>query len=129
MNGITHIETRRREVLAQMESIRSVERATLKEQMLPVKHKDKDKPVLRGPYAVLVRSVNGKTKSRRVPSGELPQVRQDAENHKRLKALMEEFTVLTERLGQLEREQAASEEAVKKGVKSPSNKTRKSRGS
>jgi hypothetical protein len=123
--SIAQIEQRRRQVLEEMQTIRSMVRATLKEQMLPVKHKDKKEPVMRGPYYVLARWEQGKTRSRRVPRGEVERVRKDVENHQRFRALCQEFEELTERLGELERQATASQEAVKKGLKSQPNKTRK----
>lgn len=123
--NIAQIEARRQEILAAMATIRSLERASLKEQMLPVKHKDKKEPVLRGPYFVLARWENGKTRSKRVPAGEVERVRQDVDNHKRFLALSKEFEELTERLGELERAASASEETLKKKPKSQSRKARK----
>lgn len=125
MDLIGQIEGRRHEILEEMDAIRSMERATLNEQMLPVKHKGKKKPVLRGPYYVLARWENGKTHSRRVPREELAQVKQDVANHKHFMALSKEFEDLTQQLGQLERAQEADKETVKKKPKSPSHKTGK----
>ena len=125
MNTIASIEQQRKDILEQMNALRSMERATLNEQMLPVKHKDAPEPVLRGPYYVLVRWESGKSQSRRVPKDEVEQVKQDVANCQRFRALSKEYEKLTEQLGQLERESGASEEALKKGLKSPSSKTRK----
>jgi hypothetical protein len=126
MNSVTEIEARRKELLAEMDAIRSLERATLTEQMLAVKHKENPVPVMRGPYYLLARWENGKTRSRRVSGEELERVRQDVTNHQRFRALCKEFEELTERLGQLERQAGASEEALKRGLKSRSSRARKS---
>ena len=128
MASITQIEQRRKQILDHMARIRSLERACLTEQMLPVKHRGRAEPVLRGPYYVLARWENGKTRSRRVRADELKRVRQDVANRERFLALCEEFMELTERLGKLEREEAAWDEAVKKGLKSRSSRAGKSRG-
>lgn len=128
MSSITQLEDRRKAVLDQMESIRSLCTASLSEQMLRVKHKGKEEPVLRGPYFVLSRWENGKTRSRRVRGVRLEQIKQDVANHKRFVALCAHYAELTEQLGALEREAAASKEAVKKGLKPQSSKTRKSSG-
>lgn len=125
MDLIGQIERRRQEILEEMVALRSMERATLKEQMLPVKHKGKKEPVLRGPYYVLARWESGKTHSRRVPQDELEQVKQDVANHKRFIVLCREFEALTQQLGQLERAQEADMETIKKKPKSPSHRTRK----
>ncbi len=125
MNSIQQIEAQRQEILEEMNSIRSMERATLKEQMLPVKHKGKKKPVLRGPYYVLAYWKNGKTHSRRVSREELEQVKQDVDNHKRFVGLCKGFEKLSQQLGQLERARDADMEAAKKKPKSLSRRTRK----
>ena len=125
MEALTQIEQRRCEVLEQMAAIRSLERATLTEQMLAVKHKGKKSPVLRGPYYVLARWENGKTRSRRVRAGELQRVKRDVANHQRFLTLCEEFMDLTHRLGQLEWEQADAHETLKKTPKSQSRKAGK----
>ena len=125
MDPIRNIEKRRQEILEGMGAIRSMEQATLKEQMLPVKHKGKKDPVLRGPYYVLARWENGKTHSRRVSQEELEQVKQDVANHKHFIVLCKEFEALTQQLGLLERARQEDLETVKKKPKSPSRRTRK----
>lgn len=125
MDSIGAIETRRQRILEQLASIRSLCPATLTEQMLPVRHKGRAKPVLRGPYYLLARWENGKTRSRRVRKEELPRVRHDIDNHKRFLALCKELESLTEQLGALESQASASEEPLKKGLKSRSSRTRK----
>ncbi len=129
MSAIARIEQRRSEILEQMGAIRSMERGTLKEQMLKVKHKGETQSVLRGPYYVLAKWSNGKTKSRRVKGDELACLKEDVGNHKRFVALCREFEDLTEQLGQLERAENGAEMALKKGLKSRSSKVRKSRES
>ena len=116
MKRIRGIEARRLQLLEEMNAIRSAERASLKGQMLAVKLKGREKPVMRGPYYVLARWENGKTKSRRVRGEELEWVREDVANHKQLRTLFEEFEELTECLGHLERDEAALEDAEKKGL-------------
>ena len=118
MESLRSIESQRHRILEEMSAIRHVVRGTFKEQMLPVPHRGKKEPVLRGPYYVLAHWEGGKTRSRRVPADDAARVREGADNYKRLKRLCEEFAQLTERLGELEREQAASAEAEKKGLKS-----------
>jgi len=57
----------------------------------------------------------------------LEQTREELANYERLEALFEDFVHLTQALGDAERIEAASNEAVKKGRKSPSSKAKKSR--
>jgi len=125
---VEQLQARREQIVAEMLQIRSVVRGALTEQFLPVPHKGKKQPVMRGPYYVLSRSDKGRTRSCRIGKGQARQVQQDVDNYKHLEALCREFTALTERLGELEREQAASGEALKKGLKSRSNKAGKSSG-
>ena len=128
MNKIEKIERRREQIVEQVRAIRSMELGTLNEQMLPVRHKDKQQPVLRGPYYVLSRRENGKTRSHRVGKDELERVQRNVANRKEFEALCAEFKELTRELGELEREPSAADEAVKKGLKPRSNKAQKSNG-
>ena len=125
MNSICTIEQRRETILNEMRALRSLCPASLSEQMLPVKHKGKKEPVLRGPYFVLSHRQEGKTHSRRVRADELEQVQMDVANHKRFVTLSKEFEELTQQLGEMERALETDLEALKKKPKSPSNKTKK----
>lgn len=116
--AIQAIEAQRQAILREMDAIRSVVRGTFKEQMLPVPHQNKKEPVMRGPYYLLAKWEQGKTHSRRISPEEAPAIKQGAENYKRLKELCEQFAVLTERLGEIEREQGVSVETLKKKPKS-----------
>jgi hypothetical protein len=129
MNTKQTLIRQREEVLSKMAALTTMEPGALSEQMLPVRHKGAKKPVLRGPYYVLSRWENGRSKSRRVKKNELDQVRGDVANYQSFKVLCEQFVELTRQQGELAREEAASEEAVKKGLKSRSKKTLKSNAS
>lgn len=105
MNSINDLEARRGAILEEMRSIRSLRRGNISEQFLKVRHQGIREPVLRGPYYVLLRRDGKKVISQRVTSGsELAQARKDIESHKRFVALCREFEMLTEQLGELERE-------------------------
>lgn len=126
MMSAMHLEKRRKEVLDEMERIRSMCRGTVAEQFLKVPHKGKKDPVLRGPYYVFVRKEQGQNRSVRLTTPEqVEQARGDVERYRRFKQLCREFEELTEQLGVLERKATASEEALKKGLKSRSNKAGK----
>ena len=105
MDTINNLEARRDAILNEMRSIRSLRRGNISEQFLKVQHQGIKQPVLRGPYYVLLRREKEKVISQRVASGsELAQARQDIESHKRFVALCREFEILTEQLGEIERE-------------------------
>lgn len=123
--SVQAIDERRRELVEQLLGMRSLVRGALSEQFLKVPQKNQEEPALRGPYYVLSRSIMGRTRSSRVKRQEAERVRQDVNNYKRFEAVCSELAELTERLGDLEREARDSEEALKKGLKSRSNRARK----
>jgi hypothetical protein len=120
MNTVEELEARRSTVLEQMRSIRSLKRGSITEQYLNVRHKGIREAVFRGPYYVFSRREGNKTSSRRLSVPELEQARQDIESHKRFVALCREFEILTEQLGEIERESPMGQE--KKRLRLPSNK-------
>lgn len=126
----THtLETRRRTVLEQLAAIRSLRKGTLNEQWAPVVRDGKNTRELRGPYFVWSYKVGNKTVSERVKGKQEQQwARQDALNYQRFKELCLELEQLTHQLGLLERQESTQMEQLKKGLKSPSSKARKSRG-
>ena len=72
------------------------------------------------------RREQGKTVGRRLTGPEeVAQARRDAAEHKRFEQLCQDFEAITERLCTVERQEAALEEALKKGLKSRSSRTRK----
>jgi hypothetical protein len=126
MDRMKQVEQRRTQIVEQAMKIRSMELGALSEQMLPVKHKDETQPVLKGPYYVLSRRENGKTRSRRVGKDELEQIQRDVDNRRRFESLCAEFKELTQELGALDRQQDSADEALKKGLKSRSKRVSKS---
>lgn len=109
------LESRRKAILEQMQSIRSMRRGSISEQFLKVRHQGVVEPVSRGPYYVLSRREGNKTSSQRLRSAaEIAQARKDIEGHRRFVALCREFELVTERLGELERESPALEREKKR---------------
>lgn len=123
MKTIKEVEERRERILEQMRAIRSMERGTISEHYVPVKHKGQKEPVRKGPYYVISRRGEEKTEGYHLRTPEdVERARRDVEAHKEFRKLCREFEELTEQLGRLSRGKA--EEGVeKKGLKPPSRKT------
>ena len=119
------IEVRRNAILEEMRLIRSMQKGTINEQYFKTHPKGKKKPVLRGPYYVLSRHKDGKTRSRRLRSkSDLEQAQKDIVSYRKFVELCREFEQLTERLGELER-QMGEDSREKKRQKSRSRKMSK----
>jgi transposase len=130
MVPIHELEARRNQVLQELGAIRSLRKGNLNEQWLPVVRDGKKTKKLRGPYFVWSYKVGTKTVSERV-SGEqtVALARQDAANYRRFRELCAELEQLIAQLGEAERQpDTASDEALKKGLKSRSNRAGKSSG-
>lgn len=125
METMQEIQERRQRIVQEMLAMRSMRRGTLNEQYLPVPQKGKKEPVSRGPYYVLSRKEDGRTVSKRIPTGEVEQVREDIRRYERFLQLSRQFAEVTQRLGELERGQNSAVETLKKTRKSPSRRTRK----
>ena len=126
METITQIEARRNQIVKEMCAIRSMRRGSISEQYVPASRKGKKTGKLRGPYYILSywggqKSVCERLKSRQ----EVEQAQKDVAEHKRFVSLCKEFEDLTQRLGELERQESPEVEALKKKLKSPSSRTRK----
>src|SRR4030042_1627031 len=119
MKTIKEVEERREKILEQMRAIRSMERGTINEHYVPVKHKGKKEPVRKGPYYVISRRGKDKTVGRHLKTEQdLERARGDVGAHKRFQELCREYEELTEELGRLERES---------GEGSPEKKPQRSR--
>ena len=101
MSLLQKLEQQRLSILDQIGKIRHMRRGTINEQYLKVPQKEKE--ALRGPYYVLSRNEDGRTKSSRVNQAELEQVRQDIEAYKEFQRLSKEYVDVTEALAQQER--------------------------
>jgi len=114
MPNLHDLEVKRDAILDQMRSIRSMKRGSITEQHLKVRHRGVREAVSRGPYYVFSRREGDHTASQRLRSAvELEQARKDIEEHKRFVALCREFELLTEQLGEIERQSPALEEEKK----------------
>ena len=129
MNEYERLEQQRRETVRRMLVIGPIRKGTISEQYVPVVKAGQPTRAKRGPYWILTTKKNGKTVSVRLRTPEaIARAREAIANQHELARLFHEFEELTERQGVLERETGASEEALKKGLKSRSNRARTSRG-
>ena len=123
------IEQQRAETVRRMLAIGPARKGTINEQYVAVFKDGQPTGAQRGPYWVLTTKKGGKTLSLRLKTPqEVARVRQEVANHQELTRLWHVFEELTEQLGAVQTQAAASEEALKKGLRSRSNKARKSRG-
>ena len=129
MADIQALENRRQDLLGELGKIRTLRKGSLSEQWFASVRDGKKTKQMRGPYFVWTCKEHNKTVSERIRGGEaLARARQDEANYKRFRELCREYESVAQELGALEREQGASEEALKKGLKPRSSKARKSRG-
>lgn len=104
MKTIKEIEDRREQILEEMRAIRSMERGTINEHYVPVKHKGQKEAVRKGPYFVISRREQNKTAGRHLNTKrDLERARRDVEAHQKFKELCREYEALTEELGRMER--------------------------
>jgi hypothetical protein len=126
MTQIEQLDARRKEILRELDAMRSLRKGYLNEQRFPVVRGGKKTKELRGPYFVWSCKVGNKTVSERLNDEQaVVLARQDAANYRRFRLLCAELEKTVAELGNAEREEAASKEAVKKGLASRSNKTGK----
>lgn len=128
MAHIDELEARRKQVLQELGTIRSLRKGNLNEQWFPVVQGGKKTKKLRGPYFVWTYKVGKKTVSERLNTERaVALARQDADNYRRFRSLCEELEQLTAQLGEAERQSCTpSDEGEKKGLKSRSSRARKS---
>jgi len=115
MDTVQGLETQRTAILEEMRSMRSMEKGGVYEQYLKVRIQGQKEPALRGPYFLVCRKEEGKTKSRRLTSREeVERARRDVETYQRYVALCEEFLDVTHRLGGLERQEGEASREKKR---------------
>ena len=130
MTQSQHIDRRRKEIAEQLVAMRALRKGSLNKQWFPVMREGKKTKQLRGPYYVWTYKAGKKTVSLRLHGqAQVQQAQRDAANYRRFRQLCKELEELTQELGELERGAAASQEALKKGLKSRPKQTGKSSGS
>ena len=97
MNKIKKLKERREKIIEKISSIKRIKRGTINEQFLKVPRKNGE-PVLKGPYYVLSKSVNGKTKSQRIKLDDVEKMRKDIDAYHEYLALSNEFVEVTEEI-------------------------------
>ena len=126
MMNARELEQKRQALVKQLGEIRTLRKGCLNEQWFPVVRQGKKTEELRGRYFVWTYKAANKTVSERVRgAAAVKRARRDAASYKRFKHLCREYETVAQRLGELEREEAAELERVKKGRTSRSSKTRK----
>ncbi len=125
----THeLEQQRQRILEKMNRIRTMRRGSISEQFLKVSRQGEPEPVSRGPYYLWQYWEEGVPKRQRLRGGrEVEAARREVAAHKEFEELCKQYVSVAEALALAERKTDVSEESVKKGLKSRSSGTRKSR--
>lgn len=124
MSEIQRLEQKRDQILNEIRGIRAMRKGSVIEQYLKGRKKGQEEPVLRGPYFLYTRKEKGKTIGLRLKKNEADRFRQEVEAFHRFQSLCDEYALVTEKLGDIERE-GGSESQEKKRPKSRSKKKRK----
>jgi hypothetical protein len=116
-------------ILEAIGQIRTMEHGTLSQQVYPERAKRNAGSGAVGPYGLWQGTVKGKRFGKRVSGNEAEQLKAGIARRHTFRALCEKYEELCCRLAALERQGADVGEALKKGLKSQSNKAKKLRGS
>lgn len=122
------IVARQDRILEEMSRIRAMVRGTLSWQEYGERAKRRGGKGAVGPYALWQGTVSGKRFCRRVTHAKADQVASGIEQRHAFGALCEEYVDLGCRLSELEWAGTASDDAVKKGLKSRSRRAGRSSG-
>lgn len=122
------VAQRQRQLLAEMEQIRLMRRGSLSRQHYPQREKRQGGQGASGPYFLWQGYVKGQRFGVRVSAQEAPEVASEIEARHRFEDLCAEYVALGEALAEEKRRGAKTKHELKKGLKSRSNRARKSRG-
>jgi len=122
------ITQRQKALLEDMGRIRVMRRGTLSQQRYAQRQKRRGGRGACGPYFVWQGYVKGRRFGLRVNVAEAETMKEEIEARRRFECLCAEYVALGEALAEQQRRKAVSEEALKKGLLSRSNRARKSRG-
>jgi hypothetical protein len=110
MPELYKLAARRREIVQEIDEIKSMRKGTLNTRYNKVKNK-KGEEVLNGPYYVLTKKGTGnKTISEPITADAAPRVQDEVDNYKRFRRLTDEYMDVCEELSQF----SASEDEAKK---------------
>ena len=123
-----HIVKRQDEILQALSRIRVMQRGTLSRQTYPQRAKRNNGKGAVGPYCLWQGTVGGKRFGKRVSGLEAQRIQEGIAQRRAFEALCEEYVALSCRLAAIEREAAAGQETVRKGLKSRSSRAGKSPG-
>ena len=100
----TKLSARRKEIIVEMESIKSMRKGVLNMTYQKVPHKNGE-VAIKGPYYVLSRKGKGnKTISKTIPAKDAPRVQQDVDNYRQFRQLTDEYIDVCEQLSLLKEE-------------------------
>lgn len=122
------IVQRQQALLEDMRRIRVMRRGTLSQQRYTERQERRGGRGACGPYFVWQGYVKGKRFGVRVDASHAETMKEEIEARRRFERLCAEYIEIGEALAERQRKKAVSEEGLKKGLKSRSNRARKSRG-
>jgi len=130
MNASDQVITEQQEaLLKQFGEFNTMRAGTITRQHYPARRARKKGKGASGPYFLWQGYRDGKRFAKRVSAQQANMLRQQIEHRKQFEDLCKEYIGLCEAQAELHERTSASEEAVKKGLKSRSKKTLKSNGS
>ena len=121
------IVQRQKALLEEMGRIHMMRRGVVSEQRYAQRRERRDGQGACGPYFVWQGYVDGKRFSTRASAQDAATMKAEIEARRRFERLCAEYIALGEALAEHQRKQSVSEEGLKKGLTSRSNKARKLR--
>lgn len=115
MRELKELEEKRKVLKRQLLKIGDMRRGSVTQQYIPVLHKGKDKPVLRGPYHVYTTKIGGKTVGKHLSAGELQKYRIEVNNFHKFQEVCKKLLDVSEAICELKSEMTESDsDTIKK---------------
>lgn len=116
MKDIQELEGRREQILTEIRNIRAMRKGSVTEQFIRAKRKGGKAPAVNGPYFLYTRKVKGKSVGERLSAERAERYREEVEAYHHFQSLCDEYVVITEQLGDLERssEDGSQEKKLRK---------------